>query len=78
LHPYTEALLASSPHVAVEADELPTISGEVPRPGAWPAGCHFNPRCAYATDECRAQPIPLERPAPGRETRCIHYEDLLQ
>jgi peptide/nickel transport system permease protein len=77
LHPYTEALLASSPQAAVDADELPTIRGEVPRPDAWPTGCRFNPRCRYATDECRARPVPLERPAPGRETRCIHYEELL-
>ena len=36
LHPYTEALLASNPHHAADAERLPTIPGGVPRPGAWP------------------------------------------
>jgi peptide/nickel transport system permease protein len=73
-HPYTEALLASNPHNAPEAQRLPTIPGGVPSPGAWPTGCHFHPRCSYATSSCRERPIPLERLAGGRETRCIHHE----
>jgi peptide/nickel transport system permease protein len=76
LHPYTEALLASNPHEAQDAQVLPTIPGNVPRPGRWPVGCHFNPRCRYATGACREQPIPLVRPTTGRETRCIHHEQL--
>src|SRR5262249_5255786 len=76
LHPYTEALLASNPHHAPEVEQLPTIPGVVPRPGDWPQGCHFNPRCVYATADCRQKPIPLERPGDGRETRCIHFEQL--
>jgi peptide/nickel transport system permease protein len=77
LHPYTEALLASNPYHAGEAQTLPTIPGGVPKPGAWPAGCHFHPRCGYTTTACRTQPIPLETPAAERETRCIHYDRLL-
>jgi peptide/nickel transport system permease protein len=77
LHPYTEALLASNPHHALESTTLPTIPGVVPRPGAWPGGCHFHPRCSYATAECREASIKLEHPSAARETRCIHY-DLLQ
>jgi peptide/nickel transport system permease protein len=75
LHPYTQALLAANPHVANTSADLPAIAGVVPRPGGWPTGCHFRPRCVYATKECLI-PIPLERPAPGRETRCIHYDVL--
>ena len=78
LHPYTEALLASNPHNAPESRVLPTIPGAVPRPGAWPEGCHFNPRCSYATDACRSRPIPLQHPLRDRETRCIHHELLLR
>jgi len=75
-HPYTEALLTSNPHHASEADRLPTIPGDVPRPGAWPQGCHFHPRCRYATTVCHEAPIPLEHPRPERETRCIHHDKL--
>jgi peptide/nickel transport system permease protein len=73
-HPYTEALLDSNPHNAVEAMVLPTIPGGVPSPGDWPRGCHFHPRCRYTTDLCLEHRIALEEPAPGRETRCIHHE----
>jgi peptide/nickel transport system permease protein len=78
LHPYTEALLASNPHHAEATTRLPTIPGGVPRPGTWPAGCHFQPRCTYATVACREQAIPLERPRTRRETRCIHHELLVK
>jgi peptide/nickel transport system permease protein len=76
LHPYTQALLESDPHNAPDADELPWIPGSVPKPGAWPQGCHFHPRCGYATGACREQAIPLEHPATDRETRCIHADQL--
>jgi len=74
LHPYTEALLASNPHNFPEAERLPTIPGSVPRPGSWPTGCHFNPRCTYATDACRAAAIQLTRTGNGREVRCNRYD----
>jgi peptide/nickel transport system permease protein len=76
LHPYTEALLAANPATSAAGGDLPVIPGSVPKPGDWPTGCHFHPRCAYATAECRAAPIPLLQPADERETRCIHYEVL--
>jgi peptide/nickel transport system permease protein len=77
LHPYTEALLLANPHHAPDAETLPTIPGSVPKPGAWPGGCHFHPRCPYATESCREGPIPVAQPHADRETRCIHYEELL-
>jgi peptide/nickel transport system permease protein len=75
-HPYTMALLDANPHRAPTGGLLPAIPGAVPRPGEWPAGCHFHPRCAYASSVCCSLPIPLERPEPGRETRCIRYTAL--
>jgi peptide/nickel transport system permease protein len=75
-HPYTEALLASNPHHAPDADILPTIPGGVPQPGVWPPGCRFHPRCSYATTECGDRDVRLEEPFPDRHTRCIHYETL--
>ena len=74
--PYTQALLLADPHHAPDADQLPTIPGGVPKPGAWPQGCHFHPRCGYATAECQERPVPLESSAAGRETRCIHRDQL--
>jgi peptide/nickel transport system permease protein len=73
-HPYTDGLLAANPHLAPVGDTLPAIPGTVPPPSAWPAGCHFQPRCRYATDECGTGIIPMTEPAPGRLTRCIHAD----
>lgn len=77
LHPYTRALLASNPYHAPDVSELPTIPGTVPRPGAWPAGCHFHPRCALATQACQETKIPMIQPVQAHETRCIHYDQLM-
>ena len=76
LHPYTKALLASNPHHVPNTGLLPTIPGSVPQPGVWPAGCRFHPRCNYATPACTEGTIPLTEPVPGRQTRCIHYDQL--
>jgi peptide/nickel transport system permease protein len=76
-HPYTDGLLAANPHLAPVADTLPAIPGTVPPPSAWPAGCHFLPRCQHATDECGTGIIPMAEPAPGRLTRCIHADKVV-
>ncbi len=58
LHPYTQALLSAIPipDPDVEATRNRIIlEGEVPSPVNPPAGCRFNPRCAYATDICRQE-----------------------
>ncbi|MGB3375986.1 MAG: ABC transporter ATP-binding protein [Microbacterium sp.] len=45
-HPYTRALLASLLPLGGEPPErLDAIPGQPPRPGAWPTGCRFHPRC---------------------------------
>jgi oligopeptide/dipeptide ABC transporter ATP-binding protein len=60
LHPYTRALLASTPSVTAEARfPLPAIPGQPPDPLARPTGCAFHPRCAYAGERCRAEVPPL-------------------
>ncbi len=80
LHPYTRALLAANPAnpAAAVADggELPAIPGTVPRPGSWPSGCHFHPRCPVAQPDCAHDAIPLATPEPGRAARCIHIDQL--
>src|SRR5262249_6376656 len=49
-HPYTCRLLDSVPSPGAEIQDIP---GEVPSLIDPPAGCRFNPRCEYATSECR-------------------------
>jgi oligopeptide/dipeptide ABC transporter ATP-binding protein len=69
-HPYTEALLGSLPDLERRRERLEVIPGSVPEADAWPAGCRFNPRCAYAWGKCRAEMPELEAAGPESSVRC--------
>ena len=60
LHPYTKALLSAvpQPDPDIVIDRI-ILEGEVPNPANPPSGCHFHPRCIYATDKCRKEQPPL-------------------
>ncbi len=74
-HPYTEGLLAAMPRVGQERERLATIPGTVPPPSAWPAGCRFHDRCAYAWDRCAAEHPPLYRIGEHHVSRCHLAEE---
>jgi peptide/nickel transport system permease protein len=76
-HPYTAGLMASDPHNAAGAGALKTIPGTVPPPGSWPAGCHFQDRCAFAADVCRGAAIPLLPVGAEREVRCVRHDEVV-
>jgi len=73
-HPYTYGLLASVPSLISEhtKTELPAIEGIVPSPYKMPAGCHFHPRCPFATEKCRKEMPEFEEKLPKHFTRCFH------
>ena len=54
-HPYTQALLASSPRFGTHytTERLVSIPGRVTDPAHPQPGCPFAPRCQYAKDECK-------------------------
>jgi peptide/nickel transport system permease protein len=55
-HPYTRALVASVPDMAVDrAQPLATIPGRPPEPGEVGDGCAFAPRCAFAGARCHVE-----------------------
>jgi peptide/nickel transport system ATP-binding protein len=58
-HPYTEGLLFSLPAYGGERRRLNPIPGQPPSLINLPNGCKFNPRCAYAFDQCRSEEPPL-------------------
>jgi peptide/nickel transport system permease protein len=72
-HPYTRALLASSPRFGSHYSQgrLPAIPGKVSDPARPEPGCPFAPRCTQAKPEC-SQKIPPLAAADGRELRCLH------
>ena len=61
IHPYTRALMSAFPSVRGDKHDLTTLPGEPPNLLDPPAGCSFNPRCQYATDECRTSTPPIVR-----------------
>ena len=68
-HPYTEALMKAIPKIEEKQEYLDAIPGVIPGLLNLPEGCRFNPRCKYATEQCRK-----ERPNPfnidGRTVCC--------
>jgi peptide/nickel transport system ATP-binding protein len=73
-HPYTSGLLHAVPRLTSSEvgrrKRLATIEGVVPRPGNWPSGCRFAPRCPYVEDECKEGELPLFELTAGHATRC--------
>ena len=74
LHPYTQALLASTPGL-VRAERI-VLKGELPSPLDPPPGCVFTTRCAHATERCRSE-RPLPRLLDERAVACHHAEKFL-
>ncbi|HWB44548.1 MAG TPA: ABC transporter ATP-binding protein [Hyphomicrobiaceae bacterium] len=78
-HPYTQGLLACIPVPGrtQRGARLGTIPGMVPTLIGEATGCHFASRCAYATDACRRNGIPLDAiAADDRQVRCIRHAEI--
>jgi dipeptide transport system ATP-binding protein len=73
LHPYTQALLSSTPAVGIEKKQRIILKGELPSPLNPPKGCVFSSRCPFVTETCRAERPPL-RPVAGHLVAC-HYAE---
>ena len=78
LHPYTQALLASTPGLAGSSaiNHRVVLKGELPSPLNPPRGCVFSTRCPHVTDRCRAE-RPALREVAGRMVACHYAEDFL-
>ena len=75
-HPYTRALLASTPAVDPRhRGQRIALKGELPSPLDPPPGCAFHKRCPFATELC-ARERPQLRPFDGRDVACHHAETL--
>jgi oligopeptide transport system ATP-binding protein len=73
IHPYTEALLSAVPIPDPLAQrERIVLEGDVPSPVNPPSGCHFHPRCRYATAICATDEPPLVPHATGHLAACHH------
>lgn len=71
VHPYTQALLASAPHMGgMRRGSLPTIAGSPPRLDRLPAGCAFAARCPKAFERCRVEAPPEIAVGEQHSARC--------
>jgi dipeptide transport system ATP-binding protein len=77
LHPYTQALLSSTPGITGVKRKRIVLKGELPSPLNPPKGCVFSTRCPFVTERCK-----VERPQPrlldGRQVACHYAEDFLK
>ena len=85
-HPYTRALLASTPRVdadrgargaaALERAARSALSGDLPSPLAPPSGCVFRTRCPHAVAACAEVVAPLEAVGDGHVAACIRLTEI--
>ena len=79
LHPYTQALLASTPGIVgtgVSKQRI-VLSGELPSPLNPPSGCVFSTRCPHVTAQCHNE-RPVLRELAGRQVACHLAEQFIQ
>ena len=82
-HPYTKALLASTPKVGALHGQTASarvartaLAGELPSPLAPPSGCVFRTRCPHATGRCAEVVPPLESVGAEHEAACIRLTEI--
>ena len=70
-HPYTEALLSSTPVLdPSQRRERIILAGGVPSPASPPSGCRFHPRCPKAMEVCAQVEPTLEDVGDGHLVAC--------
>ena len=75
LHPYTQALLASTPGIVGSGaiKRRIVLKGELPSPLNPPNGCVFSTRCPHVTARCHTE-RPLLRELAARQVACHEAE----
>jgi len=71
LHPYTRALLSAVPSIHGRRITKLKITGEIPDASNIPRGCRFNPRCPFASEECRREEPGLTEVTRGHFVACF-------
>lgn len=74
-HPYTQALLSAIPRIDGAKRERIRLKGDLPSPANPPQGCHFAPRCAHASEQCRMSYPPVTSHSPTHSVHCYLYAE---
>lgn len=77
MHPYFKALIAAVPDIKKKQsfDDFPLKSMTMPSIMEIPPGCTFEPRCIYATEDCKTNKQELQTTSSGC-VRCQHYQSI--
>ena len=76
-HPYTRALLASTPRIDVRARQArQVLTGELPSPLNPPSGCAFHKRCPFAVPRCEVELPLLEALGGGQFVACHRVHEI--
>ena len=70
-HPYTKMLLDAVPDLEMSGRKRKPVEGEIPNPIDPPSGCTFHPRCALASDRCKAE-IPVLESHAESQASCFN------
>jgi oligopeptide/dipeptide ABC transporter ATP-binding protein len=78
-HPYTQALLASSPLIErVQRLPKPRLKGSIPSLAQPPAGCRFHTRCPYAYERCPTEVPPPYQVLDSHWARCHLLDEVAE
>jgi dipeptide transport system ATP-binding protein len=81
-HPYSRALLASTPSLVAGSGQIRggrreriVLKGELPSPLNPPGGCSFHTRCPYVVERCRSE-VPALEPLGAVRVACHRAAEL--
>lgn len=72
-HPYTRALLKSTPRIDLSQEKIPVIGGSIPDLSQVKSGCPFADRCEYKKESCVSEFPQIRKITTSHETFC-HVE----
>jgi len=75
-HPYTLGLFGALPNMNEDSERLAPVAGLPPDPTHLPKGCSFHPRCPFAVDVCKKDPIPMREVSNGHFYRCVNLDSI--
>ncbi len=75
-HPYTRALINSTPNLDTPVEAMRPIEGESPDPVNVPSGCSYHTRCPLADELCEANDPDLYEVGNEHEAACHYWEDV--
>ncbi|WP_321576092.1 ABC transporter ATP-binding protein [Halosolutus gelatinilyticus] len=73
-HPYTRALLNSTPDIESPLEEMRPIEGSAPDPVNVPSGCPYHERCPLATGDCATVKPAMEPVSETHDVACHHWD----